>query len=147
MNDDGDISNNDFAAAMLLEKIVRDAYPSTVSSEIQPLQWSILRYVAQSPEHRCTMSWIKRFLGLTHAPVVRAINTLVQKGFLAQIPNPEDARSNILVLTPSGRKILDADPLLSIVERIQTLSNDDRSQFRKYVRSLAINPNARTNDT
>jgi len=31
------------AAAVLMERLIRDAYPARQSSQIQPLQWSILR--------------------------------------------------------------------------------------------------------
>ena len=34
------------AAAVLLERLIRDTYTARHSSEIQPLQWSILRYLA-----------------------------------------------------------------------------------------------------
>lgn len=131
--------SSDFAAAMLLERIVRDSYPDRGSREIQPLQWSIIRYVSQTPEYRCTMSWIARFLGLTHAPVVRAINSLVAKGLMAQSPNPEDARSNILKLTEVGRAAATKDPLFAIVERIRLLPEEDRVHFRRALRMVAMN--------
>ena len=42
MNDTND-RRSTYAAAMLMEKLVRDIYAMKGSGEIQPLQWTILR--------------------------------------------------------------------------------------------------------
>lgn len=132
---------SDRAAVILIEKMVRDMYQSKASSEIQPLQWSILRYLERTPEPRRTMSWVTSFLGLTHAPVVRAINTLVRRGLVEQQPNPTDARSNILSLTVIGLNTLANDPILGVVRRMSNLPDGEREQFRKTVRTLAMDLN------
>ena len=134
----GHQNRNDIAAAILLEKIARDMYASKASREIQPLQWSILRYLRQSPEDRCTVARIKDFLGLTHAPVVRAVSTLAKRGLVALKSNPSDARSRIILLTDSGFRALAEDPILRVVESIRRLSEDERERFRKTIRALAL---------
>ncbi|MEO1363018.1 MAG: hypothetical protein AAFU86_04485, partial [Pseudomonadota bacterium] len=53
------------ASIILLERFVRDIYPSRESSAIQPLQWSILRYLARMPADQCEVRFIAKFLGLT----------------------------------------------------------------------------------
>jgi DNA-binding MarR family transcriptional regulator len=132
-NDD----RGDLAAALLIEKIVRGTYTKN-STEVQPLQWSILRYLERAPEPRCTMTWIRSFLGLTHAPVVRAIKTLVNRGLVEQLDNPSDARSNILRLTHKGCETLAFDPMLSVALRIQKLPEVEREQFKKIVRAITM---------
>ena len=62
-----------FASAVLLEKIFRNAYENRRSSEVQPLQWSIMRYLVHASEDRRTVVWLASFLGMTHAPVARAV--------------------------------------------------------------------------
>ena len=84
------------------------------------------------------MSWIKRFLGLTHAPIVRALTTLVKRGLIAQEINPNDARSNLFSLTPKGVDSLGADHILEVAKRIRNLPEGERKQFRKLVQRLAL---------
>lgn len=131
---------SDLAAALLIEKIIRETYASARSSDIQPLQWSILRYVERTPAQDCAASRIAAYLGLTHAPVVRAVKTLVKRGLIKQERNPRDARSNILSLTELGYETLTADPILKVVERLQRLPEGERELFKRLVRSLSITP-------
>lgn len=136
------IENNDFvsdlAAAALIERMVRQAYGSRVSAEIQPLQWSIVRYISRTPKERCTLSWITSYLGLTHAPVSRAIKKLIERGVVVQSNNPDDARSNILELTSAGSEVAKSDPLFRMVECIRQLPSKDRKRFRELVRTVAL---------
>ncbi|WP_052700917.1 MarR family winged helix-turn-helix transcriptional regulator [Loktanella sp. S4079] len=131
---------SNFAAAILIEKIVRETYTKRSSTAIQPLQWSILRYLQRTPDAQCTMSMLASFLGLTHGPVVRAISTLVKRGLVEQIANLQDARSKTLKLTPAGHDALESDPILGIASRIDNLPEDDQQIFVKLVRSLAMYP-------
>jgi DNA-binding MarR family transcriptional regulator len=137
MHDPNDRKSN-YAAAMLMEKLVRDTYAMKGSSEIQPLQWSILRYLASVVDQGCTMSKISGFLGVTHAPVVRAINTLVRRGLVRQDANPMDARSKLLSLTPKGIAKMAQDPILRLVKNMESQPKREREQFKKFVRNLVL---------
>ncbi len=131
---------SDLAAALLMEKIVRETYASARSSDIQPLQWSILRYIERTPVKDCAVSRIADYLGLTHAPVVRAAKTLVKRGLINQRPNPIDARSNVLSLTDLGYETLATDPILVVVDRLKRLPEGEREVFKRLIRSLSITP-------
>ncbi len=135
---EGDDLVSDLAAAALVEQMVRTAYGSRVSADIQPLQWSIIRYISRTPRERCTLSWIKSYLGRTHAPVSRAIKKLVERELIVPRPNPDDARSSLLELTETGMEIAKADPLLRIVDSIGKLPPGDRKRFRDLVRTVAL---------
>lgn len=128
----------DYAAALLLEKIVRDTYSVRDSGYIQPLQWSILRYLGSEPVHRCTMTNVRSFLGLTHAPVVRAINTLVKRGLVEQRTNPSDARSKLLALTNAGSETVRTDPMRRVAKLIASLPDSDREKFQLVIRELVM---------
>ena len=128
----------DYAAALLLEKIVRDTYSVRDSGYIQPLQWSILRYLGSGPVHRCTMTNVRSFLGLTHAPVVRAINTLVKRGLVEQRTNPSDARSKLLALTNAGSETVRTDPMRRVAKLIASLPDSDREKFQLVIRELVM---------
>lgn len=131
-----------FASAVLLEKVVREAYEKRQSSEVQPLQWSILRYLSMASEDRSTISWIASFLGITHAPVVRAVKTLQQRNYIVQQPNPTDGRSKIVRLSNQGWVQLNNDPLLAVAERIEMLAEDDRDALTNSVKRLIARPEA-----
>jgi len=140
----GDASfQSDVAAALLLEKLIRNVYAARLSAEIQPLQWSILRYLKTAPENRCTVGWIRSFVGLTHAPVVRAIKTLTLRGLVADRNHPQDARSRLLYLTASGLDSLRRDPILSLVRLMRELPENDRVQLKKSIRTLALGADIR----
>ena len=135
---DRDDRRSNYAAALLMEKIVRDTYSMRGSGEIQPLQWSILRYLQTFPKQGCTVSKISGFLGVTHAPVVRAVNTLVRRGLVTQTCNPEDSRSKLLCLTPKGIDKMKDDPILRVVRYMESQPAREREQFKKFVRALVL---------
>ncbi|MBK5922335.1 hypothetical protein CCR90_00805 [Rhodovulum sulfidophilum] len=131
-------ARSDLAAAVLMERIVRGAYDTRNSSEIQPLQWSILRYLDGFAEDRCTLTLITSFLGLTHAPVSRAVRTMRDRGLVRQRSHPRDARSAIILLTDAGRSALELDPIRKIALLLGTLPDADRSAIKRALRSIAI---------
>lgn len=130
------LDSRSFASAVLLEKIVREAYEKRQSCEVQPLQWSILRYLGSEGAERCTIGWIASFLGITHAPVVRAVKTLRKRNYVTQEQNPEDARSKIVRLTQEGWKQLRLDPLCGIAQRIDGLTEDDKNALMSAIKTL-----------
>lgn len=126
------------ASIVLLERFVRDIYPTKHSSAIQPLQWSILRYLSRMPADRCEVRWIAQFLGLTRAPVTRAIATLESRNLVSQTTSDEDARTKTVTLTEQGVATLASDPIADAAERLRILPENDRAQFVRSVRSLAF---------
>jgi DNA-binding MarR family transcriptional regulator len=134
------------ASVILLERFVRDIYPAKHSSAIQPLQWSILRYLARMPDDRCEVRWIAQFLGLTRAPVTRAVATLESRSLISQMTSGVDARTNTITLTDLGVATLALDPIVEAAERIRVLPEIDQAQFINSVRSLALNYGSNRNE-
>ncbi|MFT6104439.1 MAG: DNA-binding MarR family transcriptional regulator [Paracoccaceae bacterium] len=132
---------SDIAAAILIEQLVRGTYSSLRSTDIQPLQWSILRYLARTQVELCTVQYVARFLGLTTAPVSRALQTLSKRGMVEAKSNPDDARSNLLFLTNEGRLALDGDPIILIATRLNMLPDDQRATFKRALQTLVITRN------
>lgn len=137
VNEDAE-RRKDFASVLLMEKMIREVYAHIQSKDIQPLQWSILRYLENTPSERCTVRWLTSFLGITHAPVVRSIATLSDKKLVKQSKSPSDARSHIISLTDAGRDALRNDPVLTIAQKVGQLPEDERVRFRESVRNLAL---------
>lgn len=131
--------NQLMASVVLLERFVRDIYPSRQSSSVQPLQWSILRYLDRMPTDRCEVRYIAKFLGLTRAPVTRALATLATRNFVTHDISPDDARNKTFKLTELGRAQLARDPIILAAERIRTLPEDEQEQFIRAIRTIALN--------
>lgn len=126
-------------AAVLMERIIQDAYPARRSSEIQPLQWAILRHLVQMPPARCELRWVAQTLKRTRAPVARALATLERRGLLAQTRNPKDTRTKTLSLTERGRDTVRRDPLNEVAGRIDRLPVAEKATFLRVLHSLAQN--------
>lgn len=126
------------ASIVLLERFVRDIYPARQSSAIQPLQWSILRYLGRMPEDRCEVRWIAQFLGLTRGPVTRAVATLESRDLVRQQTSGIDARTKTITLTELGVATLAKDPVVEAAARIRSLPGSEQAQFINSIRALAL---------
>lgn len=54
----------------------------------------------------CTANDIVQFLNRDKAQVTRLLNTLIEQGYIEKVPNPDDKRSQRLLLTSSGAAIM-----------------------------------------
>lgn len=142
---DAKVDKTTVAAAVLLERMIRDTYTARHSSEIQPLQWSILRYLARTPEDQRQLRRIAPFLNLTPAPVARAITTLAQRGLVTQSVSATDSRIKTVTLTKSGLEALLEDPIVDVAARIEALPLLERKSFIRSVRTLALGTALDTN--
>lgn len=129
----------ELAAAVLIERLVRDAYPQKQSSAVQPLQWSILRYLAQAPEDVCELKTVAAYVGLTLAPVSRSVATLEKRGFVTKKNHPDSRRSVNIQITLKGKEALEQDPLIDIATRITMLPEEDLESFLKAIRRIVVN--------
>lgn len=129
---------SDLAAAILIDKLLNDAYVDKGPGHISRLQWSILRCLARATPEEKTPTWIARFVGLTLAPVTRALESLSRRGLILRSKNAADGRQTTVTLTDSGRKILERDPLGSLAALIAKLPEEQRSQFKQILQSISI---------
>lgn len=127
------------ALGVVLEQLVRSLYPERSPGSLQPLQWSILRYFSSAPEESTTVSDAARFLGVSHAPVSRAIQTLVEKTMLEKADNPEDRRGSRYVLTSVGKAKIKTDPYFALTEAMSGLTDTNAVQFEQTLRQVALN--------
>ena len=126
------------ATALLLERIVLGIYRSRQSNEVQQLQWSIMRYLEGAAQSQKTIGQIASYLGLTHAPVARAVNVLIGRKLVVKVKNPDDGRSQIVSLTPDGHKMLEADPIHGISAEIRRLPVDVRQLLNDLLTNLIM---------
>ena len=65
-----------------------------------------------------------------------AVKTLLARGYVDQQDNPTDGRSRILSLSKAGWCQLQADPLLSVAERIDMLDESEKRALASVVKQL-----------
>ncbi len=128
----------ELAAALLMENLVRSAYPEKRSSSVQPLQWSILRYVRSTEDEGRTLGAIARYVGVTAAPVSRAVATLEKRGLVSKSPSRENARAISIRITAKGLALLEDDPMLRLAHRLRELPMQDRRVFFRTLRALTL---------
>ena len=126
------------AAALLMERTVRQAYEDRVSTAVQPLQWAILRFLLNQPTSDARVATIAKYLGTTHAPISRAVATLIRRGFVAKSNVGGATRTAPLVLTSEGREALRRDPILSVAHKIAELPPVDRKLLEQVLMGLAM---------
>ncbi len=126
------------ATALLIERLVRDAYADRAPGSVTPLQWAILRAILRAKADPCTQGWISRFVGVTAAPVNRAIKALERHGAVSLRRDENDGRQMIVELTPTGYELLKRDPILVISRRLDRLEPDKRVEFRRVLQQLFV---------
>lgn len=126
------------ATALLIEKIARNMYQNRAPGEMLPLQWSILRSFERSEAGISTVSWIAKHLGLTHAPISRAVSTLVGRDLIAARPDSTDGRKTNLCLTDKGREVLLSDPILVIATLLDRVDESDYAGLSRALEALLI---------
>jgi len=131
---------SDLATALLMERLVREAYLDRGPGSVTPLQWAILRAISRAAPKPSTHGWIARFVGVTAGPVSRAIRALERHGAVATHRDAQDGRQVIVELTEIGREFLDNDPILAICGRLNRLGSDEKVAFRRALQHLFVDP-------
>lgn len=90
------------------------------------------------PDQHREVRWIAKFLGITRAPVTRAIATLEARNLVVQTENSTDARTKKISLTDEGAAVLKQDPIVDAAKRIGVLPENERALFIKSIRTLAL---------
>lgn len=130
--------DSEVAVAVLMEQVVRSAYRARRSGEVQPLQWTILRYLSLSPEQDRDLASIAAYAGVTPAPASRAVRTLEDRGFVQKERHLEDRRALSVRITRQGLEALENDPILEIANRLKELSEKEIDVISRALRKLAL---------
>ena len=128
----------ELAAALLMERLVKETYSQRGPNSVPPLQWSILRFLKDAPDEKCRIKFISVYLGITHAPVSRAVGTLVQRGLVDRVNGLPD-RQSPLQITKSGIDTLKADPILKLAARVKSLSEHELKAFSRSISLISLN--------
>lgn len=122
--------------ASVVENTSRLLHASAHSEGLYPAQWVALRYFAEVSEAQRTASALARYQDLAIASVARTVVTLVDKGLLTKLPNPRDARADLLQLTEKGRELLMLDPRLVLERALAEIPDEDIEAYARTATKL-----------
>lgn len=100
--------------AELVNRLGRTVHCLQFSHGLNPAQWETLRYMCRANRYSRTPSALAAFLGTTKGTASQTIKALESKGYLARRSEPSDRRICRIEVTPSGRHLLENDPIHEI---------------------------------
>ncbi len=115
--------------ARLLEQTARAVYDDRGPKAVHPGQWAVLRYLARAGRQARTVGGVADYLGVTHAPASRAVASLARKKLVEVEADSEDRRVRRIDLSPSGRQLLEKDPVHRLTAIIEAFDGPERAAF------------------
>ncbi|MBY7730388.1 MarR family winged helix-turn-helix transcriptional regulator [Vibrio bathopelagicus] len=112
----------------------------SLDSEIAPMNIRVMKIITKKSP--CTAIDIANCLCRDKAQVTRLVNTTINQELVKKSPNPEDKRSQLLVLTDKGEEIMgkvsniDRDMLQRMTKG---MTEDELEQFSKIANKMAKN--------
>lgn len=101
-------------------------------------EWVALRQLYDHPT--IASSALAELLGMTRGAISKVLDKLEAKGVIERVTRPEDKRSQRLVLTPEGRRILPELAMLADMNDacyFDCLEARERTQLRNLLQKLA----------
>jgi len=120
----------------LFEQASRLIHGLGFAEGLTPAQWVALRYFAEAPPFSRTMASLARYQGLTLAPVTRTVRTLIDKGYVERHPNPRSKRADLVIVTASGKQLLESDPRARLVEIVSQVPPAEREMLARSMKVI-----------
>ena len=112
----------------------------SLDSEIAPMNIRVMKIITKKSP--CTAIDIAHFLNRDKAQVTRLVNALINQELVKKSPNPEDKRSQLLVLTNKGEEIMTKVSNIDreMLQRMtKGMNEDELEQFSQIARKMAQN--------
>jgi len=112
----------------------------SLDSEIAPMNIRVMKIITKKSP--CTAIDIAHFLNRDKAQVTRLVNALINQELVKKSPNPEDKRSQLLVLTSKGGEIMTKVSNIDreMLQRMtKGMNEDDLEQFSQIASKMAQN--------
>ena len=102
-------------------------------------QYKMLRFLHCHREDRVRQVDLEKFFSLTHPTATGLLQTLEKKGLILRLPNPDDARSRLVTLTPAAQS--KAEALVELGEGLEQqftarLEEEERLQLVALLQKL-----------
>ncbi|MGN6270277.1 MAG: MarR family winged helix-turn-helix transcriptional regulator [Sphingomonas sp.] len=98
--------------------------------------WALVHLARLGTETR--QADLARAIGITEASLVRTLHQLEHGGFVTRRPDPDDRRTNRLVLTETGAAIADAIDARLVAIRAELLDGVADADLATTVRTLEL---------
>lgn len=108
--------------------------------DVAPMHMRVIKIIDKKPQ--CTAVDIVNFLHRDKAQVTRLIKTLIDLELVEKAPNPEDKRSQLLLVTDKGKAGLNQlkEVETKVIESMtRGLSEQELAQFEVVAKKIARN--------
>ncbi|MDJ0685853.1 MAG: MarR family transcriptional regulator [Alphaproteobacteria bacterium] len=113
----------------LIERLGRIVQNDAHSFGLKPTQWEALRFLNSANRFSRTPSGLTIYLGMTKGTVSQTLSALERKGLISKTKAAGDKRGVMLDMTPLGKQALKADPLKTIEEDLDRLTQRERDEL------------------
>ena len=124
------------AIAVVLERLSRVLQNEAHSAGLKPTQWEALRYLARANRFSRMPSGLTAYLGMTKGTVSQTLNALERKGLVAKRTDPADRRQVRIDLTEAGARLLERDPVDTVLASTTALSAEQRRDLARSLEAL-----------
>ncbi len=121
-----------------LERLARLAHSVQFAGELTPTQWDVLRFLGRANRYSNNPRSVTAFLGATKGTVSQTLIGLENKGLLERRQDPSHGRRVQLHLTKSGRRVLEKDPLVQMVQAAEALSGEKQDALADGLTSMLL---------
>lgn len=126
-----------YAVADVIAHIGRRMQSLGYSERLNPAQWSLLRFLAQSNPSARTLTGFARFHLTTKNAAAQTVDALLRKKLIRSRAHPHDQRAKQLELTASGTRMLAHDPMNDLVAALGRLPEEDLQHLARVASALA----------
>jgi DNA-binding MarR family transcriptional regulator len=126
-----------YAVSDVLEHIGRRMQKLAYSENLNPAQWTLLRFLAHSNPSARTPTGFARFHLTTKNAAAQTIDALLRKKLIRTAAHPHDQRAKLLELTPKGFRMLQRDPRNALIAVLEKMSESDLHQLARLTGALA----------
>jgi DNA-binding MarR family transcriptional regulator len=126
-----------YAVADVIEHIGRRLQSLAYSENLNPAQWTLLRFLAKSNPSARTPTGFARFHLTTKSAATQTIEALLRKRLIRTAPHPHDQRAKLLELTARGQQALHRDPMNKLVVALERMSGAELHQLAQLTSRLA----------
>ena len=128
----------ELAIALLMAKVVTDMHADGRTTTVQPLQWSILRFLTHATNVPKDLKSIASYLATTTSSVDQEVNKLERLGLVERGSDPQIDRSAQIEITEDGKVALAEDPIQKMARKIGALTENEREGLAKALRKLLL---------